>query len=290
MTNYILMTESGNDIPNELAQQYGILVVPMHVTFNGKCLDDGTFPATDVFDHYKKTRELPKTSGCMPADFYPFFDKIEQEHPHAEIIYLAYSAATTCSYESALVAVKTRSQEFQDRFHAFDMKAVSAGGCLIVKEVAQRIAQQPSITLPELTSYIEDRIARCRMHFIPGSLEFLHAGGRLSNMAFLGAMLLNIKPTIEILDGKLVATKKQRGSMEKCVMKAVENFLSDEPKEHDHLNLIWGAGLDQGIQGKVTKRCKEAGFKDICWIQTGGVIGSHSGPGAFGIVAMAAQA
>ena len=91
-------------------------------------------------------------------------------------------------------------------------------------------------------------------------------------------------------DGKLVATKKQRGSMEKCVMKAVEHFLSDEPKEHDHLNLIWGAGLDQSIQDKVTKRCKEAGFKDICWIQTGGVIGSHSGPGAFGIVAMAPQA
>ena len=50
------------------------------------------------------------------------------------------------------------------------------------------------------------------------------------------------------------------------------------------------AGLDQNIQDKVTKRCEEAGFKDICWIQTGGVIGSHSGPGAFGIVAMAAQA
>ena len=289
MAEYILITESGNDVPRDIVEKYNIGVVPMHVTFAGKCLDDGTFSTTDVFDHYAQTRELPKTSGCTPSDFKTMFDKIEQEHPEAEIVYLAYSAATTCSFESAHIAAKLRSEAFQRRFHAFDTKAVAAGGCLVVQEVAQHIAENPSLSLFELTSYIEDRIARCRMHFIPGSLEFLHAGGRLSNVAFLGATLLNIKPTIEVIDGKLTATKKRRGSIEKCVLTALEDFLTIEPKELDHINLIWGAGLNQAIRDKVTARCFEANFKDIRWIQTGGVIGSHSGPGSFGVAAMAAK-
>ena len=287
MTEYILITESGNDVPSDIAQKYGIRIAPMHVTFGGKCLADGTFPTTDVFEHYERTKELPKTSGCMPVDFQPIFDDLEANHPNAEIIYLAYSACTTCSYESALTAIAQYSPELQQRFHPFDTKAVAAGGCLVVTEVAERIAAQPDIELSQLLAYVENRINRSRMHFTPGSLEFLRAGGRLSNVAFLGATLLNIKPTIELIDGKLTATKKRRGSMEKCVMGVVEDFIANEPKELDHVYLIWGAGLDQAIRDKVTARCQEAGFKDIRWIQTGGVIASHSGPGAFGITAMA---
>lgn len=50
------------------------------------------------------------------------------------------------------------------------------------------------------------------MAFLPGSLEFLRAGGRLSNAAYMGARILCIKPVVELLEGKLVATKKYRGS------------------------------------------------------------------------------
>lgn len=287
MAKYVLITESGNDVPADIAQEYGIYIAPMHVTFGGTCLDDGTFPATDIFDHYARTKELPKTSGCMPSDFEAVFNKIEAEQPDAHMIYLAYSAATTCSYESALVAMAGRKDEVKARFHAYDTKAVAAGGNLVVQEVAEFIAANPEVDFEELDAYIKDRISRSRMHFTPGSLEFLRAGGRLSNVAFLGATLLNIKPIIELIDGKLTATKKRRGSMEKCVMSLVEDFITEEPKELKHVQLIWGAGLDEKIREKVTARCQEAGFEDVRWIQTGGVIASHSGPGAFGITAMA---
>ena len=49
--------------------------------------------------------------------------------------------------------------------------------------------------------------------FIPGNLDYLKAGGRVSNAAYLGATLLRLKPLIEIVDGKLLASKKYRGRL-----------------------------------------------------------------------------
>ena len=58
-------------------------------------------------------------------------------------------------------------------------------------------------------------VEKARFAFFPGDLEYLKAGGRVSNAAYLAATLLGLRPLIEILDGKLVGTKKYRGSSEK---------------------------------------------------------------------------
>ncbi|MEG2533542.1 MAG: hypothetical protein RSB04_11080 [Gordonibacter sp.] len=50
------------------------------------------------------------------------FDAIQLEQPDAQIVHLAYSAVTTCSYESALTAAKGRSNIIN-----YDTKSVTAG-------------------------------------------------------------------------------------------------------------------------------------------------------------------
>lgn len=284
MAKFVLVAESGSDITAEVAQQYGIYIAPMHVSFGGVSLDDGSFPVTDVFDHYENTGELPRTSGCTPQDFIPLFDRIHEEHPEAHIVYLAYSACTTCSYESALIAARGR-----DYVTAIDTKSVAAAQCLIVTNTARFLANNPDATLDDIKVFVDDQVKRTRMMFIPGGLEFLRAGGRVSNGAYIGAQLLRIKPLIEILDGKLVATKKLRGSMEKTVTKAIDVFLTEEAKDLDRVALIKNAGLSQEIQDYAENRMKQAGFKEVEWVETGCVIASHCGPGSFGVAAFAAE-
>ena len=284
MTKYVLVAESGSDITPEVAQQYGIYIAPMHVSFGGVSLDDGSFPVTDVFDHYENTGELPRTSGCTPQDFITLFDRIHEKHPEAHIVYLAYSACTTCSYESALIAAKER-----DYVSSIDTKSVSAAQCLVVTNTARFLAANPDASLDDIKNFVDDQVKRTRMMFIPGGLEFLRAGGRLSNGAYIGAQLLRIKPVVEIIDGKLVATKKLRGSMEKTAAKAVEAFLTEEKMDLDRVGLIRNAGLSQEIQDFAEDRMRRAGFKEIEWIETGCVIASHCGPGSFGVAAFAAE-
>ena len=132
MSKIILVAESGSDITPELATRYGVHVVPMHVAFDDKTVDDATFPPEQIVEFYHTTGHLPRTSGSTPEDFEIVFDRIHAEHPDAHILYLAYSAVTTCSYQSAVIAGEGR-----DYISYVDTRQVSVGQCAVVVEVAK---------------------------------------------------------------------------------------------------------------------------------------------------------
>lgn len=282
MPKYVIVAESGADIPVDLAEHYGISIVPMHVSLDEETFEDGEIPVADIFAYFDKTKVLPKTSGSTPSDFSKVFDKIHEASPEAEIIHLAYSAVTTCSYESALIAAEGRGY-----VHHFDTKNVSAGQGMIALSVAEHISENPDIEMEELKDVIADRITRMRMGFLPSDLRYLHAGGRLSNASFIGAQLLKAKPLIEIVDGKLVATKIYRGPMLRTAQKMIEDFLKRNELDSRYLFLLNSPGLDSSIKNTVEELVNKLGFKHTRWVQTGCVISSHGGPGAFGIAGFA---
>ena len=282
MSKIILMAESGSDITPEQAKQNGIVIVPMHVSFGGETRDDGAFPTTEMFDFYKKHRELPRTSGCTPHDFEVVFERLDREYPDASILYLAYSASTTCSMQSALIAGEGR-----ERFVAIDTKSVAAGQAAVVLTTARYLREHPEATLDETADYVRGLIAKIRMGFIPGDLDYLRAGGRVSNAAYLGAKILGLHPLIEIQDGKLLSTKKYRGSMDRVVLQMAKEFPAAQTLETDALWLIYGAGLSEKVMREVEDILREQGYAAIRWVETGCVIAAHSGPGSFGIVGFA---
>ena len=98
-------------------------------------------------------------------------------------------------------------------------------------------------------------------------------------MAFLGAKLLNLHPVIEILDGKLVATKKYRGKMKKVAVQMLTEYAEKYNLERDCLWFVWVVGFQQAVE----EAAKALGFKKTRWIQAGGVITTHGGPAAFGL-------
>lgn len=278
MNKIILVAETGSDITPELANQYGIEIVPMHVTFENEALDDGAFPVEKIVGYYKETGKLPKTSGSTPEDFNRIFDRIHKEHPEAHILYLAYSAVTTVSYQSAIIASENR-----DYVTALDTKQVSAGQGNIVVALAKELQNNPKMTIEEAVVIANDYINRAKMCFLPDNLEFLKAGGRVSNVAFLGSRILSLHPTIEIIDGKLVATKKYRGKMTKVVAQLIKDYSESYNLEKDSLWLVKTIGLSDEVIACVESVAKECGFKSLQWIQAQGVITTHGGPAAFGI-------
>ena len=281
MNPILLMAESGSDITPEIAAKYGITIVPMHVAFGGETRDDGSFPVEEMFAHYAKTRDLPRTSGCTPHDFEVVFERVQREHPGQPILHLAYSACTTCSMQSGVIAA-----EDLENIHFVDTKQVSAAQGAVVIAMAEYLKANPEATIEQAVEMAKEISAKVRMGFFPGDLDYLRAGGRVSNAAYLGAKLLSLHPLIEILDGKLMSTKKYRGNMAKVVNKLVTEYLENlDPSEP--LYFIYGAGLDEKIMRDVEAIAEEKGFARVSWVQTGCVIAAHSGPGAFGLVGFA---
>ncbi len=281
MKKYIILAETGGDVPQDLIDKYGIYTVPMHVSFGDVTKDDGTFPVTDIFEYYEKTKQLPQTAGTNMYDFEQVYDKIHAEHPESTILYLAYSAVTTVSYQCGLNAMEDR-----DYIVAFDTKFASAGQAFVIEKVAQYIEANESASVDDIINYATEIRSRTHMGFFPGDLEYLRAGGRVSNAAYLGAKILSLNPLIEIDDGYLIAKKKYRGKMAKVSKKLIKDFTEEHNLCKDYVMLIFSPRLPEDLKAELMEYTKSLGFEKVRWVQTGSVVSTHSGPAAFGITGM----
>lgn len=284
MSKYVIVAETGSDIPKELAAEYGIYLVPMHVTFGEEMKDDGSFPTEEVCAYYEKTGKVPKTSGCNPEDFIKVFEEIRKEHPDSHIIYMAYSAVTTCSYQSARIAAGD-----DKNITCIDTKHVTVGQCAAVIRLAQTIKKHPEWT-PFQVEMEAARISKSvRMCFTPSNLDYLRAGGRVSNATALCGNILSIHPKIELLDGYLKATKKYRGKMRKVVLSLLSDFTNEENLDRKEIWLGSTPGFSDELKDEVKNAAHELGFETIHWISTGGVITTHGGSNAFCMAGFTAE-
>jgi len=278
MGKIIILTESGADLPLDLAKLHHIRVVPMHVIMGNDQYPDGSIPVTEVYDYYEKTKKIPSTSATNPNEYHDVFKKITEENPGCIIIHIGYSSKASCTYHNAVIA----SEESENVYHV-DSLNVSGGEASIILKAAELLEKQPDILPADLIEKIENYVARARVSFIPGNLEYLKAGGRVSNAAYLGASLLQLKPLIEIVNGELISTKKYRGKMSNIAVKYMNEYIGRYNMEKEQIYLLYSLGLEEHIKLNMEQIAKEKGFKKVIWVQTGCVISVHSGPGAIGI-------
>lgn len=251
----------------------------MHVTMGSETFDDGSFDVEDIYRFYDQTGTLPKTAGSTPQDNSIVFERIFAQYPEAQIIHIAYSAVTTVSYNSCNIAA----QDFKN-IHLVDSKNVSGGLTAVVVATAKFIENNPTSTAEEIVAFVEDVRERTRFVFLPQSLLYLKAGGRVSNAAFLGASLLNLHPTIVLKEGYLVASKKYRGSFERCLKNAVKDFIKNYEIDPDTLIIGGTKRLSEDHKQIAESTLQEAGYTNPSYFSAGAVISSHGGPGAFGII------
>ena len=282
MSSIILLAETGSDITSELALQWGIRLVPMHVSMGDETLDDGTFPAEDIHAYYERTGKTPTTSGSTPYDFEKVLEEIFTADSNAQVLYLAYSAVTTCSYHSCELALEDK--PYAANVRLVDTKHVSVGQGAVVLATAKWLAAHPEATLEEAAAKAMEIGLETRMCFIPKNLDYLRAGGRCSNAVALVGNLLHLHPCIEIIDGRLIAGKKYRGAMTKLAPQLLREFTEKHALNKDHIYFVNTPYMDEAIRTVLDEEAKAMGYREITWMKTGCVITCHGGPGAFGIV------
>ncbi len=275
----ILVAETGCDIPAALAAEKDIFLVPMHVSMGGVTLDDGSFPPEDVCAYYDRTGKCATTSASTPYDFTKVFDELHAAHPDHQILHLAYSAVTTCSYQNAVLVCEERPY-----VTSVDTKHVSVGQGAVVLAAADYLDAHPDCTLEEAVAFVTKIREQTQMCFIPKNLDYLRAGGRVSNAAAMVGNLLGLHPCIEIIDGRLMAQKKYRGTLKKVVPKMIEEFTAKHALDRTHLYLIDTPYLDEQVRAIAKETAQALGFQSITWMKTGCVITCHGGPGALGMV------
>lgn len=278
MEKVILVAESGSDLMPVWREKYGVYIVPMHVAFGEETKDDGTFPVEDVCNYYNRTGAVPKTSGSNPEEFIRLFDEIHEKHPEAHILYLAYSAVTTCSYQSGCIAAEGR-----DYVTCMDTKQVSVGQSAVIVKIAKLLDAHPEWELEQIKTAVNEVVAQTNMSFIPSNLDYLRAGGRVSNATAIAGNILGIKPCIELQDGYLKAAKKYRGNYNKVLPKLIQEFVEMNNIDREEIWLCNTVQFSKEMKALVEAIVTALGFQQIYWTDCGGVITTHGGPNAFGI-------
>lgn len=282
MSKIVVTVDSGADLRPEVAEELGIRVIPFHLSLGDVAFDDGEIAPDDMLKICAEEKVLPKTSACSPMDYAKVFQEILDEDADAEVLHLALSSDLTRSFLSALDASET-----EPRVTCLDAQTVTAAYGLIAEKVAKFVANKPDMTMAKALAYAHELIDRIRLGFVPFDLSFLKAGGRLGNAGFVAAQVLNIRPVIEIEEGKLVVRKKLRGSLKKIVSQFLDEFFTREPLDPDQVIFLYSTPVPDKVREAAEKKAEEAGFREIRWEQAGCVISAHCGPDAFGCVVLA---
>ncbi len=275
-----ITVDSGADISAKYAKENNINVIAMHVIMDNVTLDDGMFPVQEVFDYYERTKKISTTSAVNPFEYVEAFNRINKLNPNGVILHISYSSRVSSSYQNCMIA-----KADYDNVYVVDSLNVSGGYGLVVDKAVELVNKYDESQIDVVIKELEAFVQRVHMVFMPTTLDYLLAGGRLSNAAYVAANLLQIKPLICLEDGYLVGRKKYRGKIDRLIDKVWSDFMEDGNHCKDRIVLLYSLHFDEKNIDLLKEKALDAGFKKIIVAQTGCVISNHGGPGAFGFAA-----
>ena len=198
MDKVIIATDSSAYLPKEYVDHYQIPVLPLTVNWEGKSYYDGIdIQAEDFYLQLGQSKSMATTSQVTVGQFLEVFGKLLDAGK--QVLYLGISSGISATINSALQA----SAELGDpeNLIVMDSKFVSMALGLMVLEVAR--AAEKGASLKECYELAQDAVGRIGVFFTVDTLEYLHRGGRINSAKRLLGSALNLKPIMEIRDGKI---------------------------------------------------------------------------------------
>ncbi len=273
-----ITSDSTCDLSPVLLQKYDIAIVPLYILMGDKTQKDGLeVNPEDIYEYVDKTKKLPSTSAPNLGDFEDEFKKWLDEG--YEIVHFNISSDFSSSYQNACTAAAN-----MNGVYVVDTRNLSTGSGLVVLHGAE-LAQQGK-SAAEIKAECEAMVDKVEASFVVDSIDYLRKGGRCSSVAALGANLLKLKPLIEVIDGKMKAGKKYRGSIDKVIINYVIDKLKDRDDIDKHRIFITHTKCNpvtvQQVRGKINQLYP--GFEEILETTAGCTVTSHCGPGTLGIL------
>lgn len=285
MKEFIIVTDSCVDIPDSLAKELGLVILPLKVTAEGKeyqnFLDEREIKSKDF---YQLLRNHIKTSTAQatPQEFLDVMTPILKSGK--DILSISFSSALSGTYNSSLMAQKELSEAFPDAtIECVDSLCASMGqGLLLTMAGRKRLA---GASLQETKEFVENNKFKVSHLFTVDDLGHLRRGGRLSAGKEILGNLLNVKPLLHVsTEGKLVVYGKGRGRI-----KSLHSLVSrmEETYQGDENSLVYISHGDCLEEAQFLKELIESRLpvkeNQILINPIGPVIGSHSGAGTMAL-------
>jgi DegV family protein with EDD domain len=272
-----IVTDSTGDLPEDIADQHGIGVVPIYINFDGDSYLDGIdLSRKDFYARLPDLNPSPTTAIPGPALFLQTYRRLVDEGA-TEILSVHISRELSGVVDAAQLAARDAPVPVT----IVDSGSLSLGLGFLALAAAEAAASGSSMT--EILTLINEQRQRTHVFAMLDTLEFLRRSGRMNRVLATVGGWLQLKPLLKMRDG--TATAERILSADAAVQRLIELLAEALPLERVALVHTHALEKAQTLRDKAEHLLPQ---DNVLSVDITPVLGAHLGPGAAGFACVTA--
>lgn len=273
------IVDSTCDLPKEMMEQYGILMIPLHVLVNGVDYRDKVEITADEVFAAMRSGIVPKTSQVGPEDVYQTFQGCCDRGE--DFIYLSFSAVLSGTYQLSHAIMSELSKKYPDRkMQIVDSKGGSIAIGLIALQGVKMI--EAGHTFDDVVKNLEFLALHVEHIFTIADIGWLMKGGRISKLQGVLGSILDVRPILHVKNGFMEVIKKARGG-QKALAMVVDTMMERISAFPSQIIGISHSDNLPGVEKLMKLLSEKLGIEKFIVSQIGSVLGTHLGINALGV-------
>jgi DegV family protein with EDD domain len=272
-----ITSDSTCDLSEALIHDNDITITPLTAIKDGKSYLDGVdIQPADIFAHVDAGGALCSTAAVNIAEYRALFETLSEDYD--AIVHINIGSAFSACYQNACIAA----EEFP-KVRVIDSQNLSSGQGHIVMEACARAKDCTDVD--QLCEELRALVPCVEASFLINRLDYMVKGGRCSSVMALGANILQLKPCIEVKNGKMQVVKKYRGPFGKCLTEYVKDRLSARDDIIRERLFITHTPVSEGdMKSTYAAVEKHGGFSRVIETDAGCTVACHCGPNTLGVL------
>ncbi len=277
MAKIAILTDTTGIIENDITQGLSnIYYVPLNIIFGEQSFQEYfELKSADFYEKCGSDENHPKSSQPAVGLIAEKLELLLQTYDY--IICPVLSSELSGTYQSFYNLAQELAPE---RIFVVDTKSLTAGLWFFVQKASEMIAAGAEVS--EIVTVLETMKPKVEVMVCVKELDFIRKGGRISHAAAFFGNMLQIKPVLYFVDGRVEVLEKVRTS-KKAVATMLQRFYDQTPVDYSGIIFVGNsnnAELTAYVKEHIQANRPQAQIKDLI---ISAVIGVHGGPGSVGI-------
>jgi DegV family protein with EDD domain len=271
-----ILTDSGSDVPAEIAKELGIFVLPLQVNYKARSYRDGVeIDAQTVYERLEE--EVPTTSLPLGSDLTDLLEKIKSKG-YTRILGVLLSSGLSGTFNM----VRLQAMESPIPMEVLDTKNIGIGSGMSAIKAAQ--LAKAGVAYDEIVKQTKLAIENTKIFFVLSTLEYLKRGGRIGKVSAMIGSAFDIKPIITCNEEGIYTTVAKARGRKQSLRKVVELAL-DYAKDSASVSLsvAHGNALQEANDIKAEMISQLNSVSNAFVGPVSPALGVHTGPGLIGV-------
>ena len=283
MSKIAILTDSSCDIPQEMAEKYGIDIMGFHILLDGvDYIERESCSNTEFYQLMRQAKGVPSTAAITPLQFCDKYCQYVDEG-YTDVIHIPINRSGSSTYDNAVMAqnlLRVERPEHHLNIHLLDPHTYSMVFGWYICEMARKLRNGAEIR--HVINEFNTQMNKMEIVLGPYSLKQMKKSGRISAAAAFAGELLGLRPIISLIDGKTVVEAKVRGD-DKVIPNMIQLCQKRSAGVEDFDYMIGHTSIPQAQE--LARACRKAfGKPPLLTFELGGVVSANTGPDTLALV------